>query len=121
MGGAAIGMTAVQWAATVCQVLSAGFAFLAAALWWRSAIIETPEKFSVHVVKPRERPLGGDPFGGTYVGQAYSNDFQELGTKLRQQSKLSARAATHAGISAAFAAVAAILQVILMRSGAPSP
>jgi hypothetical protein len=80
------------------------FALAAAVLWFLSAVVKTPDSYSVHVVRPRsglDQPLGGDPIGGAYIGQAYSNDFVSLANALRRQSKLSAWAAVCAGVSAA--------------------
>jgi hypothetical protein len=68
--------------------------------------ITTAEAFSIYVVKPDMAPLG-QPLGGTYMGNAYSEDLQELASKLREQSELSKRAAT-------YAAIAAILQAVLI-------
>ncbi len=84
-------------------ILSALFAIAAAALWFVSAVVKTPGRFSIHVVRPNGtmgQPLGGNPMGGTYVGQAYSSDLVELARALRRQSKFSAWAAGCAGISA---------------------
>jgi hypothetical protein len=81
-------------------ILSALFAVAAAILWFLSAVIKTPNNFSVHVVRPQQQPMGGNPPGGTYVGQAYSDDFVSLANALKRQSKFSARAAICAGISA---------------------
>ena len=61
---------------------------------------KTPDSFSVHVVRPREAPLGGNPMGGTYIGEAYSQDFTNLADALRRQSRLRADAAICAGTSA---------------------
>lgn len=83
--------------------LSAIFAIAAAALWFASAVIKTPERFAIHVVAPNStmgQPLGGNPLGGTYVGQAQSGDLVNLAHALRRQSRLSAWAASCAGVSA---------------------
>jgi hypothetical protein len=85
------------------------FAMAAAMLWWLSAIVKTPKSFAVHVVRPNDPmrlPLGGNPLGGAYVGNAYSKDFSVFTDALRRQSKLSALAAICAGVSAALQAVA---------------
>jgi len=84
-------------------ILSALFAITAAALWFVSAVVKTPDRFAIHVVRPNGpmgRPLGGNPIGGTYVGQAHSSDLVALASALRRQSKFSAWAAGCAGISA---------------------
>jgi hypothetical protein len=83
--------------------LSAFFAIAAAALWFISAVIKTPERFAIHVAAPDSvmgHPLGGNPLGGSYVGQAHSNDLIALANALRRQSRLSAWAASCAGVSA---------------------
>src|SRR4051812_3617776 len=89
------------------QVFGAALAGLAALYWYWSTQVKTPEAFSIHVVKPHMAPLGGDPIGGKYMGQAYSKDLLELANKLREQSELSKKAA-------AYAAAAAGLQAILI-------
>lgn len=50
--------------------------------------------------------LGGDPFGGAHVGNAYRQDLVDLANALRHQSKLSGQAAILAGVS------------VLLRAGA---
>ena len=90
------------------QFLSAVTAIAAAVLWFLSAIVKTPQRFFIHVVRadsPFGVPLGGNPIGATYVGEAHSEDLVNLATALRRQSRLSAYAALSAGISAAFQAV----------------
>jgi hypothetical protein len=89
--------------ATALTVFSALFAIAAALLWFVSAVVKTPNSFSIHVVRPDSsmgQPLGGNPQGGTYVGHAYSNDLVTLAKALRRQSKFSAWAAGCAGVSA---------------------
>ena len=89
--------------ATALTALSALFAIAAALLWFVSAVVKTPDRFSIHVVRPDSfmgQPLGGDPLGGTYVGQAHSSDLVALANALRRQSKFSAWAAGCAGVSA---------------------
>lgn len=84
------------------QILSITTAVAAAIFWFLSAVVRTPKSFAVHVVRaegPMGQPMGG-PVGGTYVGQAYSNDFLELASALKRQSRLSALAAVFAGVSA---------------------
>ena len=84
------------------QFASGFFALLAAVLWLKSALVRTPEKFSIHVV---EAPgLLGQPLGTEYVGYGYSPELSELAGVLIRQSKWSAGAAMSA-------AVAAFLQV----------
>ena len=85
---------------SVLSCVAAVLAVLAAVLWFMSAVVKTPDSFSVHVVRPREAPLGGNPMGGTYIGEAYSQDFTNLADALRRQSRLSAYAAICAGTSA---------------------
>jgi len=85
-------MCILQWSA----VITAG---LAAVFWIISATIKTPSSFSIHVVKPNQKPLG-EPLGGTYMGNAYSEDLKKLAKALRTQSKWSAAAAICAALSA---------------------
>lgn len=87
------------------QILSALAAIPAALLWFLSAVVKTPQSFSVHVVRPDSPPLGGNPLSGEYVGQAYSNDLVNLANALRRQSRLSGWAALCASISAILQAV----------------
>jgi hypothetical protein len=63
--------------------------------------VKTPTDFAIHVVHT-SKPMGGNPIGGTYVGQAYSEDLVSLANALRRQSKFSAWGAICAGISAIF-------------------
>lgn len=91
------------------NILTAIFAFVAAILWFLSAKIKTPNSFSIHVVKPDEMPLGGNPMGGTYQGHAYSSDLIKLAESLSQQSKLSAWAAIFAGLSAIIQTISILL------------
>ena len=96
----------------ILNILSALFAVGAGTLWLVSARVKTPEHFAVHVVKgdsPFQQPLGNNPLGGTYVGQAYSRDFESLGNALRKQSQLSAAAAACASIAAFAQAVSLFL------------
>jgi hypothetical protein len=86
--------------ANILDILTAVFAIIAAVLWLKSAKIKTPENFSIYVVKPNQTPLGGNPMGGTYLGNAYSQDLTELAIALKKQSKLSANAASFAALSA---------------------
>ena len=81
-------------------ILSVLFAIAAATLWFVSAIVKTPTSFAIHVVRPQQQLLGGNPMGGTYVGQAYSEDLVSLANALKRQSRFSALAAFCAGISA---------------------
>src|SRR5690242_15525601 len=82
------------------EILSAGLAFYAAFLWYKASKIRTPTSFSIHVVKPGMRPIGGDPVGGTYMGQGYSEDLSILGESLSKQGKENAKAALFAGFAA---------------------
>jgi hypothetical protein len=93
----------------ILSVASAIFAAIAAGLWFVSAVVKTPDSFSIHVVRPNSGPLG-EPLDGTYVGQAHSNDLIELANALRRQSRFSAWAATAAGISALAQTAALVCQ-----------
>jgi hypothetical protein len=91
----------------VSAIFAVIFAFVAAILWWLSARVKTPDSFSIHVARPNLSPgelSGLHPIGGTWVGQAHSEDLIELANALRHQSKLSASAAVFAGFSAFFQA-----------------
>jgi hypothetical protein len=87
------------------QLASAVAATLAAAFWFWSVKVVFPDNYSVHVVRPDALPLGGNPLGGTYVGHAYSGDFEVLTEGLRTQSRRNA-------LAAFAAAVAAVLQAL---------
>ena len=101
----------------ILSIIAAVLAVLAAVLWFMSAAVKTPDSFSVHVVRPREAPLGGDPLGGTYIGQAHSQDFTNLANALRRQSRLSSYAAICAGASALVQGASMIASFLLPRSG----
>jgi hypothetical protein len=88
------------------QVLDAGLAIAAAVYWYRSSKVSTPSQFSIHVIKPEMAPLG-QPLGGKYVGHGFSQDLQQLGDALNEQSRLSKTAAI-------FAALTALLQGLLV-------
>ena len=92
------------WIKIALQIADAALAGGAAIYWYWSSQIKTPETFSIYVVKPDTIPLG-QPLGGKYMGNAYSEDLKELATKLREQSELSKKAATYAAIAAALQAV----------------
>jgi len=94
--------------------LSALAALVAAVLWLGSAVVKTPENFSIHVARADGRmgePLGGHPLGGTYVGHGYSSDLIALANALRKQSRLSGYAAISAGVSAVLQAGALVAQL----------
>jgi uncharacterized protein YjfI (DUF2170 family) len=83
----------------ILTILSALFAIAAAALWFVSAAVQTPNTFNIYVVRPHGvMPL--NPIGATYLGQGQSPDLVALASALRRQSKFSALAAGSAGISA---------------------
>ena len=97
---------------SILTILSALFAIVAALLWFISAMVKTPESFSIHVARPNSfmgEPLGGNPLGGTYVGQAHSSDLVTLANALRRQSKFSAWVAGCAGISAIMQAASLLI------------
>jgi hypothetical protein len=79
-------------------IISAVFAFIAAILWFWSALIEIPSQFDVvssHFVDDIA------PAGAVHsVGS--SQQLNEFAEAVRKQSRLSACAATSAGISALF-------------------
>ncbi len=94
------------------DILTAIAAIIAALLWFKSARIKTPNTFSIHVVKSRGQ-LGGNPMGGTYMGNAYSNDLQDLAAALKLQSTWSARAAVFAGISATLQSLSILIKALI--------
>jgi hypothetical protein len=104
-------MSALTIVSVGFPLIAAGFAFVAAVLWFRSAkIVKTPPRFAIHVVRPPgEGPLGVDPMDGTYIGQGYSKDLDELADALKRQSNTSAWAARCAGISALLWAASALI------------
>jgi hypothetical protein len=100
----------------VAGYASASTAFIAAALWLWSAriVIPDPGQFPIVVVRPDLGPMG-QPLGGTYVGNGYSEALQQwasnVSTAFGQQSRRSAWAAVSAGISAIAAVVAASIAI----------
>jgi len=98
----------------VLGALSVLAALVAAILWFASAVVKTPENFSIHVARPAGRmgePLGGSPLGGTYVGHGDSSDLIDLANALRRQSRLSGVAAIWAGAAAVLQAGALLAQI----------
>ena len=84
---------------------SAGFAVMAAILWFCSAMVKTPKEFSIQVTTlNEEHHLVIGPFLSTH---AESPELNTLGKSVIKQSRLSARAAL-------CAAAAAIFQVALV-------
>src|SRR5436190_2023971 len=99
-------MHAVLNALPYAQYPAAVFAFLAAALWWKSALVKTPDRFTFPVVKPDpDMPPFGQPLGATYLGHAYSPEMEQLTVGLREQSKWSKGAAAAAGFAALLQAI----------------
>jgi hypothetical protein len=94
------------WVKLVSQLADAGLGTAAAFYWFKSAQIRTPESFAIHVVRPAMGILD-QPLGGTYMGNGYSSELNELAAKLKEQSHLSKMAAT-------YAAGAAVLQAALI-------
>ena len=80
------------------QYASALFAFVAAALWWKSAIVRTPKKFGIHVVEVSG--LSSQPVGTKYVGYGYSKELTELGEALVRQSRWNSWGARSAAVAA---------------------
>jgi hypothetical protein len=86
---------------TILTILSLLFAFAAAGLWWRSAVIKTPGHFHITVIS------GGAAMGSpTLFGSGHSHELQALGAALSRQSRRSAWAAICAGVSTLCQAVA---------------
>ena len=99
--------------AIYAQILSAIFALMAAALWLRAAFVRTPRSFSVQVttwhIHNSGRVNGSETTGG---GHGTSDELVALGTALAWQSRLNARAAALAALSAACQAAAIWLHLI---------
>jgi hypothetical protein len=98
-------MKLMQW----ISYAAAAFAVLAAVLWFLSAWVKTPDRFSVQVVMGGALgggALGGGPLGGGTAHPTTSPDLTHLALALKKQSKLSAWAASCAGVSAALGGIA---------------
>ena len=98
-------------AGNILDILTVIAGIIAAVQWYRSAKIETPNNFSIHIVKPNHSPMGGNPLDGIYIGHAYSNDLVKLADALKRQSKLSANAAQFASVSAIAQAISIIIKM----------
>ena len=81
------------------QLVSAFCALIAAAFWFWSVKVVFPARYNVHVVRPDMSPMS-NPMGGTYIGHAYSSDFDHLTKAQHTQSRRNAIGAVAAGISA---------------------
>jgi hypothetical protein len=92
------------------EIGSAGFATIAAILWFRSAIVKTPKQFSidVHVLNEPSHLV----IGPTLSSYAQSPELNDLGNALIKQSRWGAAAACSA-------AIAAILQAIIVLQDQP--
>jgi hypothetical protein len=97
----------------IMAFVSAFLAVRAARIWLSSAKVETPAEFNIYVSRPGMLGVMGDPLGGKYVGNGYSEELVDLAKKLVEQSSLSADAAQWAGRSAYAATIAAGLQGIV--------
>ena len=96
------------------QIGSAALAIAAAAYWYRSTLVKTPSRFSVHVVRPNMGPpLGANPLGGTYVGTAHSSDLQELTGALKEQSRRNMIGSICAAGAALLQTLAAVLALVV--------
>jgi len=99
--------------AIYAQIFSAIFALAAAVLWFASAFVRTPRKFTVQVTTwhthNSENVDGSETAGG---GHGTSDELVTLGTALVRQSRLNAGAAALAALSAASQAVAIWLRPI---------
>lgn len=96
----------------ILDIMTGITAIIAAVFWFKSAKIETPESFVIHVVKPDRNPMGGNPMGGTYMGHAYSENLVKLAEALKKQSKLSAIAAGFAASSAIILSISIIVKLV---------
>jgi hypothetical protein len=109
----------LQTLSIVLSALSALAGLAAAVLWFLSALVRTPENFAIHVAKANGmmgEPLGGGPFGGTYVGHAYSQDLIDLANALRRQSRLSGKAAILTAIAVILQTGALATQISVART-----
>ena len=93
---------------TWLQYGSAGFAALAAILWFWSAAVGIPKTFAIHVLRPDsfEGKMRGSRWAPEYTGVGHSDELDELAKALCWQSRLSAAAACAAGASALLQGVA---------------
>lgn len=92
----------------VANLISAAFAFAAAALWLASALVKTPGEFPIHVVQLDEyvENLVSGSIPEHAPGAARSEALLHLGAALQRQSRFSALAAGCACIAAVAQAVA---------------
>jgi hypothetical protein len=79
------------------SVVSAMFAFGAAALWWMSATVPMSRYFPILVTSVYTR--GEEVAGAEVISSGSSAELDELGIALIRQSRLSAGAALSAGIA----------------------
>jgi hypothetical protein len=91
------------------DIASAIFAFVAAFLWWLSARVKTPRQF---VVISSSFVDDIAPIGGQISGVGSSPQLDELALALIRQSKLSAGAATCAGLAALCQAISITSRLI---------
>jgi hypothetical protein len=90
------------------QYVSAAFAFAAAILWWKSAIVKTPDRFSIHVL--RTSGLMAQPLFAKYVGHGHSPELENLGAALISQSRWNGWGAKCAAVAATLQGTAVFIQ-----------
>lgn len=96
----------VKMLVIILEMSLAACAILAAMFWLISARVKTPQSFSIHVVKPETQPFGGNAvMGGEYMGNAYSEDINNLAAALIKQSRWSSGGALFGSLSAILLAV----------------
>ena len=86
---------------------SAAFAFIAAALWFWSALTRVPAKFPITVTSEQE--IADMRLGGSISSVGSSPELDDLGKSLNRQSGLSAKAAFAAAVAALCQGIALLL------------
>jgi Flp pilus assembly protein TadB len=102
------------WIPLCLNVVSAIAAIAAAVLWWKSARVKTPQRFSIMVKHLHGLPdttIMGDSTVGAPIGEAESPELQQLAAALQAQSKLSSHAAKCAAVAALAQGVAFVIHV----------
>jgi hypothetical protein len=100
---------------TVFQILSIIAGFGAAVLWLWSAKPPETTTFPIAVVRsdsPMGEPLGGSPFGATYVGHGHSSQLDQLGQSLVNQARWSSFAAWATAASVLLQALAVLFHLV---------
>lgn len=99
-------MTVVSVLVQIANGGSAVFAIAAAALWFWSATVDTPDSFPIAV------DITTSSYDGSSGGTGSSFALSQLGDALKEQSRRSANAAVCAGVAAALQAGALFLSLL---------